>query len=86
MIWIHRLVTESGFIEAFWERLRERRRKDPSVSQEAVFEELNEEYREVFGEDRFPLFRRLPQASGSGKSQMIPIFGHLSSGNQVNFT
>ena len=56
MIWIHRLVTESGFIEAFWERLRERRRKDPSVSQEAVFEELNEEYREVFGEDRFPSF------------------------------
>jgi hypothetical protein len=56
MIWIHRLVTESGFIEAFWERLRERRRKDPSVSQEAVFEELNEEYREVFGEDRFTSF------------------------------
>ena len=56
MIWIHRLVTESGFIEAFWERLRDRRRKDPSVSQEAVFEELNEEYREVFGEDRFPSF------------------------------
>lgn len=56
MIWIHRLVTESGFIEAFWERLRERRRKDPSVSQEAVFEELNEEYREVFGEDRFSSF------------------------------
>ena len=56
MIWIHRLVTESGFIEAFWERLRERRRKEPSVSQEAVFEELNEEYREVFGEDRFASF------------------------------
>ena len=56
MIWIHRLVTESGFISAFWDRLRERRRKDPSVSQEAVFEELNEEYREVFGEDRFKSF------------------------------
>ena len=36
MIWIHRLVTDSGFINAFWERLRERRQKDPSVSQEAV--------------------------------------------------
>ena len=56
MIWIHRLVTESGFISCFWDRLRERRRKDPSVSQEAVFEELNEEYREVFGEDRFSSF------------------------------
>ena len=38
------------------ERLRERRLKDPSVSQEAVFEELNEEFREVFGEDRFSSF------------------------------
>ena len=56
MIWIHRLVTDAGFINAFWERPRERRQKDPSVSQEAVFEELNEEFREVFGEDRFSSF------------------------------
>lgn len=56
MIYIHRLVTDEGFIAAFWERLKERRSKDPSVSQESVFEELNEEYNSVFGEDRFKSF------------------------------
>ena len=66
MIWIHRLVTDTGFINAFWERLRERRLKAPSVSQEAVFEELNEEYREVFGEDRFPSFDAFRKRSDRG--------------------
>ncbi len=56
MIYVHRLVTDEGFIAAFWERLKERRREDPSVSQESVFEELNEEYNSVFGEDRFKSF------------------------------
>ena len=56
MIYIHRLVTDEGFIAAFWERLREMRKKDPSVSQEAAYESLNEEYRSVFGVDRFKSF------------------------------
>ena len=56
MIFIHRLVTDDGFTAAFWERLREMRKKDPSVSQETVYESLNEEYRSVFGEDRFKSF------------------------------
>ena len=56
MIYIHRLVTDEGFIAAFWELLKERRAEDPSVSQESVYEELNEEYNSVFGEDRFKSF------------------------------
>ncbi len=56
MINAHRLVTDEGFIAAFWERLKERRKEDKSVSQESVFEELNEEYYSVFGEDRFKSF------------------------------
>ena len=56
MIYIHRLVTDDGFTAAFWERLREMMKKDPSVSQETVYESLNEEYRSVFGEDRFKSF------------------------------
>lgn len=56
MMYVHRLVTDEGFMAAFWERLKERRDEDPTVSQEAVFEELNEEYRSVFGEDRFKSF------------------------------
>ena len=56
MMYIHRLVTDEGFISAFWERLKERRNEVPPVSQEVVFEELNEEYRSVFGVDRFKSF------------------------------
>ena len=56
MRWIHRLVTDDGFIRAFWATLREWRRTDPSVTQEDVYNALNEEYREVFGEDRFKSF------------------------------
>lgn len=55
-LYIHRLVTDEGFIREFWRRLAEEREKDPSVSQERVFELLNEEYREVFGEDRYKSF------------------------------
>ncbi len=72
MIWIHRLVTDKGFIEAFWARLRERRLKEPSVSQEAVFEELNEEYRSVFGEDRFPSFDAFRKCRERNYSKQVP--------------
>jgi len=56
MIYVHRLVTDSGFIAEFWRRLAEMRAADPDVTQEAVFESLNEEYRAVFGEDRYKSF------------------------------
>lgn len=56
MILIHRLVTDESFIRTFWETLREMRAKDPSVTHEDVYERLNDEYREVFGEDRFKSF------------------------------
>jgi len=55
-LYIHRLVTDEGFIREFWRRLQEERCKDPAVTQESVFELLNEEYREVFGVDRFKSF------------------------------
>lgn len=56
MIYIHRLVTDDGFISEFWRRLNELRQTDPSTTHEQVFEILNEEYRQVFGEDRFKSF------------------------------
>lgn len=55
-LYIHRLVTDEGFIRAFWDTLREMREKDPSVTQEDVYEALNDEYKGVFGEDRFKSF------------------------------
>lgn len=56
MIYVHRLVTDTGFITEFWRRLREMRETDPSVTQETVFDILNEEYQDIFGEPRFPSF------------------------------
>jgi len=56
MMYAHRLVTDAGFVTEFWRRLAEMRAKDPDVTQEAVFESLNDEYRAVFGEDRYRSF------------------------------
>jgi len=56
MMWSHRLVTDEGFIQVFWDTLRELRETDPSVTHEQVYELLNDEYREAFGEDRFKSF------------------------------
>lgn len=53
---VHRLVTESGFIEEFWKRLRELRAANPYATQVDAYDSLNEEYRAVFGEDRFKSF------------------------------
>lgn len=56
MIWIHRLVSDDGFITEFWRRLNEMRAKDPTVTQEDVFDSLQEEYKSVFGVDRYKSF------------------------------
>lgn len=53
LLYIHKLVTDAGFIEEFWRRLRE---ADPGTTQEDIFDRMNEEYKNVFGEDRFPSF------------------------------
>ena len=50
------LVTDRGFIEAFWTLLRSYRAAGSAISQRAVFEELNEVYLEEFGEPRFRTF------------------------------
>lgn len=49
---IAHLVTDDGFIEEFWKLIRSM----PGATHEQVFEILNEEYRNFFGEDRFPSF------------------------------
>ena len=56
MMWIHRLVSDEGFIQVFWDTLRETRKTDPSVTPEQVYDALNAEYREAFGCDRFKSF------------------------------
>lgn len=53
---IKRLVSGGGFIEAFWERLRADRAAGGKTSQREIFEQLNDEYYDFFGVDRFPSF------------------------------
>ncbi len=56
MIYIHKLVPLPGFIEEFWRLYREKSKDDPTVTQEQVFDMLNEQYLEVFGIYRFKSF------------------------------
>lgn len=56
MIYIHKLVPITGFIDEFWRLYRQMQKDDPNVTQEQVFEVLNDQYREVFGIDRFKSF------------------------------
>jgi hypothetical protein len=48
-----RMFTHAGFAEVFWEELQERRKDDPRVSREAVFDVLNEKFYSVFNEFRY---------------------------------
>lgn len=50
------LVTRRGFVRAFWRELRRRRGEDPRVTQEDTYNELEDLYRETFGEPQFPSF------------------------------
>jgi len=51
------LVTRRGFVRAFWRELRRRRGEDPTLTQEDIYNELEDCYREAFGEPQFPSFQ-----------------------------
>ena len=51
---IMQLVTGRGFVRVFWDELRERRAEDSTVTQRAVFDDLNDLFEETFGEPKFP--------------------------------
>lgn len=50
---IMRMIDKRGFIEVFWEELATRRKADPCISREAVFDALNKRYYEVLGSFRY---------------------------------
>lgn len=50
---ILRMFTSEGFMELFWERLREARRTDAGRSHESVFDEMNEKWYGVMGSFRY---------------------------------
>jgi hypothetical protein len=51
-----RMLTREGFIDVFWEELSIRRKEDPKVTYENVFEFLNEKYFNTFGTHRYSNF------------------------------
>ena len=53
---IIRMLSKTGFAELFWERLTEARKTDFCVTQEIIFNELNEKYRKVIGCNRYSCF------------------------------
>ena len=48
-----RMLSKQGFSDLFWERLQEARKKDQSVTQEIVFNILNEKYFKAIGCTRY---------------------------------
>ena len=50
---IIRMLSKPGFIEVFWEELAARRKEDPCISREAVFDSLNKKYCDVLGSFRY---------------------------------
>ena len=48
-----RMIDKFGFIEVFYEELVARRKVDPGISEESVFDELNKEYFDVLGQFRY---------------------------------
>lgn len=43
------MLTRQGFIDLFWEELRNARKDNPGITREEVFDSMNEAYAEVLG-------------------------------------
>jgi N-acetylglutamate synthase-like GNAT family acetyltransferase len=50
---IIRMFSKQGFIEVFWEEMKERRKSDCNVCAKTVFDDLNQKFYEVFQEFRY---------------------------------
>jgi hypothetical protein len=53
---ILRMFSKQGFADLFWEELQEARKKDKCVTQEVVFDILNEKYFKAIGCLRYSCF------------------------------
>jgi len=51
-----RMLTKEGFADLFWERLQEERKADPCISQETIFNSLNEKYLKAIGCVRYSCY------------------------------
>jgi hypothetical protein len=53
---IIRMLTKKGFVDLFWERFQEAKKIDDKVTQEDIFNELNDNYFKVIGCARYSCF------------------------------
>ncbi|MZP67220.1 MAG: hypothetical protein GT597_13865 [Bacteroidales bacterium] len=53
---IVRMFSRQGFIDLFWEKLREARENNPQITHEEVFHCMNNRWKEVMGDFRFRSF------------------------------
>lgn len=51
-----RMLSKKGFADLFWEKLQEARKEDDRVTQEEIFDVLNEKYFKVIGCTRYASF------------------------------
>jgi len=51
-----RMLSKQGFADLFWEKLQEARKKNPSTTQEDVFDKLNEKYYNAIGCTRYSCY------------------------------
>lgn len=51
-----RMISKSGFIEVFWESLKEGRKSDPKLTQQHCYEFIEKEYQEAFHRRRYANF------------------------------
>lgn len=48
-----RMLTKKSFIDLFWEKLREARKKDPAITRKEIFDRLNDYYYSITGRPRY---------------------------------
>lgn len=53
---VKRIVTDSGFIAEFWDRLWQYRKTEPATTHRAVYEELNALFEAEYGEPKYKSF------------------------------
>ncbi len=56
-----RMLSKDGFTDLFWERLQEARKEDPCITQEAMFDALNNKYFKVIGCWRYSCYNSFRQ-------------------------
>ena len=51
------MCTAKGFSDIFWRELRERRKEDPFVSNEKIFDEINARFEKAIGRKRYSSYQ-----------------------------